>query len=733
MDFSYATTTSTSDWESWIRYNTGVRDGGIELATTVTIDESTVETDAVDVAMDPSGDLYTLRSPGALYRYDPSADLTQRIWTRSDDGADDPCALCVDDDRAFLVDGTDGSITVVSPRLQRTIGTIETDATDPIRIAHADGILYVLDATGRVRTVGRDDETDLTIDWWLVDPIDLTVGTDGRGYVLDRNGGDPLLRSFGGMDDPVDAQFPIASAEFVAADGEFSPTALSVIDDTLFVAGRLPDGGSALFERDPDSGSFRECHRFDRPCQTLVARPTTPDDRRELYAITGSNGQSRVLREKRRYARHSRRERHVGDALVRYDSGTDGTEWHRLALQLSQLTASTQVRVRYLATDQPRPRNAGIDSLEAIPDDVAAALYEDGVTSAWELATADADRLQSVDSDLHRSDGDTWQTAATDKLTAHAHADWTTVDSLHPDDVFLEDAVGRYLFVDLELDGSPRSSPRVESVTAFCPRQSYLRYLPELYQEDDRSAEFLERYLSVFESVFVDVETEIEQLGRYFDPDAVPSDALSWLEGWLAVETDGEWPEDARRELLSRAPELYKRRGTKAGLRAMLELYLRHADSEPSISRSALPDSDHDADISASNSNTPRATSDGGDGLVADTPSGHRLFFLTEGDLDCVDRDAVRRQYPLLESGPQSFAVFCGPFDTDDTRGAIETIVSSEKPAHVAADVVELDDTLTLNEDTFLGVNSRLTAREFSLGETTLGEDTVLVDQERPQ
>ncbi|PCR92246.1 phage tail protein [Natrinema ejinorense] len=731
MDFSYATTTSTADWTEWVGRNVDVRDEGLGLATTAAIERTTIEDGVVDVAMDPSGDLYTLRSSGALYRHDPAADLTQRLWTRSDGDVADPSALCVDDDRVFIVDRDDGSITVVSPRLQRTIGTIETDATDPIRVAHAGGLLYLLDDVGRVQTVGRDAEIDLAIDWWLVEPTDLAVDADGRGYVLDRNDGDPVIRSFGDGDDHTDGGFPITSGEFVAGAGAFSPTALSVVDGTLFVAGRLENGGPALFERDASSDAFRERYRFNQPCRTLVARPTAPDDRREFYAACGPNGRGTLLRERRRHARHPRRERHVGEAFHRYDSGTDDTEWHRLAIRLSQLTASTQVRVRYLATNRPMPREVGIGDLEAMPADAVDSVRELGVSSAWELASADVDRLVSGCPDRSRGDVRAWRTGAIDALAAHAEADWTTVDSLNPDDVLLSDAVGRYLFVALELDGSPRSSPRVDSITAFCPRQTYLRYLPELYQEDDRSAAFLEQYLSVFESAFVDIETAIEDMGRYFDPEAVPSDALSWLEQWLAVEPDGDWPEDARRELLARAPELYRQRGTKAGLRAMLVLYLRYAGSE-STARSSAASADDDDGVSPDGSGpaAPTAASDGGDGTVGDTPSGHRLFFFDDGDLECIDRQTLRREYPLPESSPQSFVVFCGPFETDDERRTVERIVLSGKPAHVTADVVEIDDELTLDSDTFLGVNSRLTAREFSLGETTLGEDTVLTARE---
>ena len=112
---------------------------------------------------------------------------------------------------------------------------------------------------------------------------------------------------------------------------------------------------------------------------------------------------------------------------------------------------------------------------------------------------------------------------------------------------------------------------------------------------------------------------------------------------------------------------------------------------------------------------------------ASNTPSGHRLFFLVDDDVDCIDSESVRRQYPL-PAEQQSFVVFCGPFKTATERTTVESIVASGKPAHVGAAVVELDAGPSLDGATFLGINSRLTTRQFSLGATMLGEDTVLVD-----
>ena len=710
MEFSYATTTSTADWQEWISRNTAVRDGGLELATTTAIDRSVIADDVIDVGIDSSGIVYTLRSSGSLFRHDPTSELANRLWCHADSTVETPCALCIDGDRVFVADRADGSVTVVSVRLKRTIATIETDATDPIQIASANESLFVLDGTGHLYTAEQDADGAVACDVSLVDPVDFTIDANGRGYVLDRDDGDRVVRSVGG-DDSHRERFPITNAAFVAADGSFVPTALSRTDDTLLVAGRLEDGSRALFEWTAESESFHERHRLESPCRTLVARSLSSDDRL-VYAATDPNGHCRLLRERRQYARHPRRDRSLGTAFYRYDAGTDDTQWHRLALDHSRTAASTQVRVRYAATNDPLPVDGGLGDLEAVPPDAVDLLEDLQLASIWDLASSDSARLAAERPEWSQSDVQDWQDAAIDTLTRHADTDWTTVDLIAPEDVLLRDADGRYLFVALELEGSPQSSPRVDSVTAFCPRQSYLRYLPDVYQETERSAAFLARYLSVFESVFVDIETEIDRIGRYFDPHAVPSDALSWLEQWLALEPADGWPEDARRELLARAPELYKRRGTKAGLRSILELYFRHAAS-----------SDSDDPPSST-------TADGANEAIDETQAqvDHELFFLLDDDLDCIRSESVRRQYPLPAES-QSFVVFCDPLETDDERTTVESIVTSWKPAHVDATVAELDAEFRLGGDTFLGINSRATTREFSLGATTLGEDTVIVDR----
>jgi phage tail-like protein len=97
----------------------------------------------------------------------------------------------------------------------------------------------------------------------------------------------------------------------------------------------------------------------------------------------------------------------------------------------------------------------------------------------------------------------------------------------------------------------------------------YLRHLPELYDQD----ELMARFLMLFESFWAPVETQIASIRNYLDPKMTPAGFLSWLASWVGLELDGHLPEERQRRLIQSAVWLHRRRGTKQGLRAYLEIY----------------------------------------------------------------------------------------------------------------------------------------------------------------
>lgn len=97
----------------------------------------------------------------------------------------------------------------------------------------------------------------------------------------------------------------------------------------------------------------------------------------------------------------------------------------------------------------------------------------------------------------------------------------------------------------------------------------YLRdNLPGIYGESD----FGMRLVSAFEEVLDPLVAVLDNLPEHFDPVYAPRDVLDLLTGWLGLEHDEARSGEERRQILRRAPELMRLRGTKAGLELALEL-----------------------------------------------------------------------------------------------------------------------------------------------------------------
>jgi len=93
--------------------------------------------------------------------------------------------------------------------------------------------------------------------------------------------------------------------------------------------------------------------------------------------------------------------------------------------------------------------------------------------------------------------------------------------------------------------------------------------LPGLYQDDD----FTQRFMSAFDEVLAPVMSTIDNFHAYLDPALTPDDFLDWLAGWVGVLLDETWPVERRRAFIAIATQLYRTRGTVAGLEAQVRLF----------------------------------------------------------------------------------------------------------------------------------------------------------------
>lgn len=194
-------------------------------------------------------------------------------------------------------------------------------------------------------------------------------------------------------------------------------------------------------------------------------------------------------------------------------------------------------------------------------------------------ATLTNDQIQLLTED----EWDTKQTAS--ELTK---GDW---------DCLVRSGGGRFLWLRLEFFGNSRVSPRIDSVEIEFPRISLRRYLPAVFGEEATSADFTDRFLSLFDTTLRSVETKLDHQARYYDPLSTPSerdpktgvDFLNWLASWIGVALDRNWSEYKRRTFLKKAGSLFDLRGTREGLWRELLVFLdmeqsRHcSESEPRL------------------------------------------------------------------------------------------------------------------------------------------------------
>jgi phage tail-like protein len=141
---------------------------------------------------------------------------------------------------------------------------------------------------------------------------------------------------------------------------------------------------------------------------------------------------------------------------------------------------------------------------------------------------------------------------------------------------------GRYLWVRAQFAGDGRTTPELLAVRAYASRFSYSRrYLPALYHEPDPEADepgeaggadFLERFLALFESVLTPLEDRIADAHRLVDPRTCPAGALDWLASFRASPAPAGLPDARRRRLLAHDGELARAEGTLAGFTRHLDL-----------------------------------------------------------------------------------------------------------------------------------------------------------------
>lgn len=92
--------------------------------------------------------------------------------------------------------------------------------------------------------------------------------------------------------------------------------------------------------------------------------------------------------------------------------------------------------------------------------------------------------------------------------------------------------------------------------------------LPAVLQEDS----FTRRLVNGTDEVLAPIVSTIDCLEAYLNPLLAPVDFLEWMATWFSEALDENWPAQRRRRFVAAAVEMFRTRGTVAGLHRELEL-----------------------------------------------------------------------------------------------------------------------------------------------------------------
>jgi phage tail-like protein len=480
--------------------------------------------------------LWLHRRDGHLYRRDPSSGIVERLIPLAvSSGATPPGVgrMLRANGRIWIHDR--GNSRILSLRADTFQILAEIPLPAGIDVALGGGRLFAIDAEA-IRSF--DGETGQPLGAFPIPRVTSAValGADPQGrwiYVVDA-----CTRGF--LRFAIDGRFHGELGQFDDVAPTFTPHLLCVdAEGNLFVS----DGGGSVHEFAPDGGYIGHTGLLG-PVTTILAVTCGADG--FLYA-TDPAGIARFGRE----GGVAGNEGHFYSGTL--DNGTDGRHtWHRLDV-VADIADGGAVDVYYATSNE----SSLADQITAIVAERSGAAEK---AAALEQALRDRWRgPQQLRAPLPAS------------ASPEAPADALVTQPTHS--LLFDQDSGRYLWLKIAMSGlAPRATAVVRELRVYYPRLSYLRYLPAVYQEDKPSREFLERFLSLFETVLSGLEATVEKVPETFSPERTPSEFLEWLGQWLDIALEEDWSAGVKRRLIGEAARLYERKGTPAGLADFIEI-----------------------------------------------------------------------------------------------------------------------------------------------------------------
>ena len=236
--------------------------------------------------------------------------------------------------------------------------------------------------------------------------------------------------------------------------------------------------------------------------------------------------------------------------------------------------------------------------------------------------------------------------------------------ALNPQDILLYHAKGRFLWIEIQMFEEAESSPGILNMKIYAEGHSFLRYLPEIYHAEPEN-DFLKRYLSLFETVYLDLDMKIRTAARQLDPHSASREFLFWMARWTGIADVRLWPEEKLRILLNGIVRKNLIRGTKVYMEYMIEVF-----------------------------------------------TGEAPLFVEYGEIEQYrdQPEVYRRLTHYYAHGPYEVTILIREQSVSSLQEqkALKKIIENMKPAHIDVHLIFLKPYIYLDQNVYVGINSVL-------------------------
>ena len=134
---------------------------------------------------------------------------------------------------------------------------------------------------------------------------------------------------------------------------------------------------------------------------------------------------------------------------------------------------------------------------------------------------------------------------------------------------------GRYLWLKLEFLVPQPDLFCLRKIKLLLTDEKIIQYLPEIYRDGKENNEFFRRFMEIFDSIFFDIEENINRMPEKLDYTQAKGDMLRYLANWVSIQEAQSLGDEELKERIAAIMPEYSAIGTKPGIERFVERELK--------------------------------------------------------------------------------------------------------------------------------------------------------------